>query len=98
MSLRMEQAGPWAAKALLAKVYLTSGELSQAAVLLEDVYANSGYGLHNSWADLFNDNAELNQDEILFAGSVHFGGTGTRIGTGKLFCAQRIFVFCLFRT
>ncbi len=70
------QAGHWAAKALLAKVYLTTGDQGNASILLEDVYANSGYGLHNSFPDLFNDDAELNQKEIMFAVRFTTGGLG----------------------
>ncbi len=70
------QTGHWAAKALLAKVYLTRGDLAEASPLLEDVYANSGYGLHSSYPDLFNDDAELTQNEIMFSVRFTTGGLG----------------------
>ena len=69
-------AGHWAARALLAKVYLTTGDQALASTLLEDVYANSGYSLHSPYADLFNDDAELSQNEIMFAVRFTTGGLG----------------------
>ena len=68
--------GTWAAKALIAKVYLTTGELALASALLEDVYTNSGYELHGSYPDLFIDDAELTQNEILFSVRFTTGGLG----------------------
>lgn len=62
------KATAWSAKALLAKVYLTldvprSGD---ALTLLDDIIANSGYGLESDYARVFSINNEVNK-EILFA-------------------------------
>ncbi|GHV25454.1 membrane protein [Bacteroidia bacterium] len=57
----------WAAKALLAKVYLTLKRYGEAYSLLLDVYRNSGYGNPSlSYADIFDISKEMNK-EILFA-------------------------------
>lgn len=57
----------WSAKALLAKVYLTlpTPRAADALTLLNDVIANSGYGLETSFANVFSINNEMNR-EILF--------------------------------
>jgi hypothetical protein len=57
----------WSAKALLAKVYLTlpTPRPADALVLLNDVIANSGYGLLSNYADVFSISNEVNK-EILF--------------------------------
>jgi len=62
------KANSWAAKALLAKVYLTwpVPRAADALTLLNDVIANSGYGLESSFARVFAINNEMNK-EILFA-------------------------------
>jgi hypothetical protein len=61
------RANAWAAKALLAKVYLTlpSPRTADALTLLNDVISNSGYGLETSFANVFSINNEMNR-EILF--------------------------------
>lgn len=71
----------WAAKTLLAKVYMTLGELSEARPLLLEVEntAVSGYRLLPNYADVFSINNEVN-DELLFsvrykAGSIGLGCT-----------------------
>jgi hypothetical protein len=69
-------AGHWAAKALLAKVLLTRGDISPATDLLEDIVENSGYSLHNSYPELFSDASELSQDEIIFTVRFTSGGLG----------------------
>jgi hypothetical protein len=69
------RANSWAAKALLAKVYLTLNQKSQALPLLDDVIANSGFGLLSSYADVFSINNEMNK-EILFAVRYKAGGFG----------------------
>lgn len=56
----------WAAKALLAKVYLTRNKKAEAITLLQDVRANSGYGLQANYANVFSVTSEMN-NEILFA-------------------------------
>jgi starch-binding outer membrane protein, SusD/RagB family len=70
----------WAAKALLAKVYLTINDKASATPLLQDVITNSLYGLvttgtPNAYASVFSENNELNK-EILFAIRFKSGGIG----------------------
>ncbi|NJM78446.1 MAG: hypothetical protein HC854_00215 [Flavobacterium sp.] len=63
------RATAWAAKALLAKVYLTRGQKSEALTLLNDVITNSGYSLltgTSGYANVFSANNEVNA-ELLFA-------------------------------
>jgi len=67
----------WAAKALLAKVYLTLGRKADASLLLNDVITSSGYGLETSYADVFSISNEMNK-EILF--TVRFKGGGLGMG------------------
>ncbi|MCD0489972.1 RagB/SusD family nutrient uptake outer membrane protein [Pedobacter sp. MC2016-14] len=69
------RATSWAAKALLAKVYLTLNQKPAALSLLDDVISNSGYGLLPSYADVFSINNEMNR-EILFAVRFKSGGVG----------------------
>ncbi|MCX2449750.1 RagB/SusD family nutrient uptake outer membrane protein [Pedobacter sp. PLR] len=69
------RATSWAAKALLAKVYLTLNQKNLALPLLDDVLLNSGYGLLNSYSDVFSINNELNK-EILFSVRFKAGGFG----------------------
>lgn len=73
------KANAWAAKTLLAKVYLTLNRKSEAIPLLNDVIANSGYGLLTSgltpYADIFSISNEMNR-EILFAVRYKAGGIG----------------------
>ncbi|MEO7444782.1 MAG: RagB/SusD family nutrient uptake outer membrane protein [Ferruginibacter sp.] len=68
-------ANSWAAKALLAKVYLTQNKKAEAITLLQDVIANSGYGLQPTYASVFATSNELNS-EILFAVRYKSGGIG----------------------
>lgn len=66
----------WAAKSLLAKVYLQLGQLNDARTLLRDVELNSGYGLVLSgYADVFSVNNEMNK-EIIFNIRFKEGGYG----------------------
>ncbi len=67
-SNNLGRANAWAAKGLLAKVYLTLPvpRSADALTLLNDVIANSGYGLESSFARVFAINNEMNK-EILFA-------------------------------
>lgn len=69
----------WTAKALLAKVHLTLNRKADAIPLLNDVIANSGYGLLTSgltpYADVFSVSNEMNR-EILFAVRYKAGGIG----------------------
>lgn len=81
----------WAAKGMLAKVYLTLGRKAEAATLLQDVITNSGYSLQASYANVFSITNEVNS-EILFAvrykaGGIglgsHFGNTFAPLGSGS---------------
>jgi len=74
--VRYGAAGHWAAKALLAKVYLTLGRRGEAEQLLEDIVANSGFELHHTFSELFGDATEASQNEILFAVRFTSGGLG----------------------
>lgn len=67
-STDLGRANAWSAKALLAKVYLSlpAPRAADALTLLNDVIANSGYGLESSFARVFAINNEMNK-EILFA-------------------------------
>ena len=69
------RATTWAAKALLAKVYLTLNQKTLALPLLDDVISNSGYGILPSYSDVFSINNEMNR-EILFAVRFKAGGVG----------------------
>ena len=85
------RATSWAAKGLLAKVYLTLGRKTDAIPLLQDVISNSGYSLQSVYANVFSISNEMNS-EILFAvrykaGGIglgsHFGNTFAPIGSGS---------------
>ena len=69
------KANAWAAKALLAKVYLTLNRKAEAIFLLQDVINNSGYKLVSNYADVFSINNEMNA-EILFTVRFKAGGLG----------------------
>lgn len=69
------RATTWAAKGLLAKVYLTLGRKAEALTLLDDVIVNSGYGLESTYSNVFSINNEMNK-EILFAVRFKAGGLG----------------------
>ncbi len=69
------RASSWAAKALLAKVYLSTNRAASALPLLEDVISNSGHGMLSAFADVFSINNEMNK-EILFAVRFKAGGLG----------------------
>ncbi|MBA7519284.1 SusD-like protein P25 [subsurface metagenome] len=75
----------WAAKTLLTKVYLTLNthdDLLKAESLLLDIKNNSGHALELNYADVFDDNNEMN-NEIIFA--IRFksnvGGLGNHLTT-----------------
>ncbi|MFZ4107046.1 RagB/SusD family nutrient uptake outer membrane protein, partial [Flavobacterium sp.] len=72
-SLDLGRANVWAAKALLAKVYLTRGRQTEASTLLDSVIASSGYSLQSNYGNVFSVNNEMNS-EILFA--IRFKGGG----------------------
>jgi hypothetical protein len=69
----------WTAKTLLAKVYLTLNRKADAITQLNDVVANSGYGLITTgaspYADVFSVSNEMNK-EIMFAVRYKAGGIG----------------------
>ncbi len=69
-------AGYWSASSLLAKVYLTRGDQSNAELLLEEIVTSSGYELHGNFEEIFDDATESSQNEILFAVRFTTGGLG----------------------
>ena len=72
------RANSWAAKALLAKVYLTLNRKSEAEDKLDDIIdGKSGYGLESSYDRIFSTSNEMNK-EILFA--IRFKGGGLGMG------------------
>lgn len=83
-SADLGRANAWAAKALLAKVYLTLNRNLEALPLLNDVIDNSGYGLLSSYADVFSINNEMNK-EIIFAVRYKAGGLGIGSPFANLF-------------
>lgn len=74
-SADLGRATSWAAKGLLAKVYLTLNRKGEAIPLLQDVISNSGYALQSSYASVFSITNEMNS-EILFAVRYKAGGFG----------------------
>lgn len=77
---QLGHANSWAAKALLAKVYLTRyqlGDKEAAVVLLNSIIDSSGYDLLPNYADVFSVSNEMNK-EILF--SIRFKGGGLGMG------------------
>ena len=82
----------WAAKGLLAKVYLTQNKKAEAITQLQSVITNSGHALQSTYANVFSISNEMNS-EILFAvrykaGGLGLGGTFANtfapLGTGSL--------------
>lgn len=69
------RATSWAAKTLLAKVYLTLEDYVQAETLLLDVEQNSGHKLLDTYEEVFDISNELNE-EIIFAVRYLKGGYG----------------------
>jgi hypothetical protein len=76
-SLDLGRANVWAAKALLAKVYLTLGRQPEASTLLDSVITSGGYSLQSNYGSVFSVNNEMNS-EILFA--IRFKGGGLGMG------------------
>lgn len=78
----------WAAEALLAKVYLTLGQKTDAIPLLTDVISASGHSLITAgttpYADVFSATNELNA-EILFAIRFKSGSLGYGSSLSNLF-------------
>ncbi|WP_418263222.1 RagB/SusD family nutrient uptake outer membrane protein [Flavobacterium faecale] len=84
------KATAWAAKGLLAKVYLTRGQKSDALPLLTDVIANSGHSIltgTGAYANVFSSTNELNA-EILFAIRFKSGGLGYGSSLANLFSSN----------
>jgi hypothetical protein len=79
----------WAAKTLLAKVYLTLEDYESAETLLLDVEENSGHSLLSSYEDVFDISNELN-DEIIFAVTYLKGGYGLGSPFANFFAAVNI--------
>jgi starch-binding outer membrane protein, SusD/RagB family len=71
----------WAAKGMLAKVYLTLNEKASAIPLLQEIIANSGYGLQTTYSNAFAITSEMN-NEILYSVRYKSGnlGLGSRFG------------------
>lgn len=79
----------WAAKALLAKVYMTRGEVNETTrALLKDIYDNSGYRLMTTYENVFDIANEVNE-EILFAIRYKSGGIGLGSIFGNRFAPQQ---------
>ncbi|MBP1677896.1 MAG: SusD family protein [Bacteroidetes bacterium] len=79
----------WAAKTLLAKVYITQGLVNETTRnLLKDVYENSGYRLMTTYESVFSINNEVN-DEILFTVRFKSGGLGLGSIFGNRFAPQQ---------
>ncbi len=76
----------WAAKTLLAKVYLTRGELAEAKKLLENVKTSSGHKLLPDFAEIFSINNEMNE-EIIFAVRYRANNAGMGNPFGNYFAA-----------
>jgi hypothetical protein len=74
----------WAAKGLLAKVYLTLNRKTEAITQLQDVVLNSGYSLQSNYANVFSISNEMNS-EILFAIRFKAGGLGLGSSFGNTF-------------
>lgn len=83
-SANLGRANTWAAKALLAKVYLTQNKKTEAATLLQDVIANSGYGLQPNYISIFSIANEMS-NEVLFAIRYKAGGFGLGSNLPNLF-------------
>ena len=78
------RANSWAAKALLAKVYLTLNRKAEASVLLQDIISNSGYSLQPNYAAVFSTVNEMNS-EIMFAVRYKAGKLGLGSPFANLF-------------
>ena len=74
----------WAAKALLAKVYLTLDRKAEASTLLNSIITSGGYSLQTTYESVFSINNEMNS-EILFAIRFKAGGLGLGNPLSNLF-------------
>lgn len=85
----------WAAKSLLAKVYITLERWSEAKPLLEDIKDNSGYKLlKTSYSDVFSTSNEMNS-EIIFAVRYKAGGYGLGSPFANNFAPANSFAFVI---
>lgn len=78
------KANAWAAKGLLAKVYLTLNRKADAIPQLQDVITNSGYSLQSTYPAVFSTGNEMNS-EILFTVRYKAGGLGLGSSFGNDF-------------
>jgi len=83
-SADLGHANAWAAKALLAKVYLTLDRKPEAATLLNSIISSGGYSLQSTYESVFSINNEMNS-EILFAIRFKSGGLGMGNPLSNLF-------------
>lgn len=74
-SANLGRANSWAAKALLAKVYLNLNRKADAIPLLQAVINTSGHGLQANYSNIFSIANEMN-NEIIFAVRYKAGGLG----------------------
>jgi starch-binding outer membrane protein, SusD/RagB family len=84
------KATAWAAKGLLAKVYLTLGRKSEAVPVLADVIANSGHSIltgDTGYSSVFASTNEMNA-EIVFAIRFKSGGLGYGSSLSNLFATN----------
>jgi starch-binding outer membrane protein, SusD/RagB family len=81
LPVNVGRATSWAAKGMLAKMYLTLNDKAAAIPLLQDIITNSGYSLQTSYANVFSISNEMN-NEILYAVRYKAGnlGLGSRFG------------------
>jgi hypothetical protein len=86
-SANLGKVNSWAAKALLAKVYLTLNRKTDAIPLLNDIITNSGYGLVAAYADVFSSTNEMNR-EVMFAIRYKAGGIGQGSPFPNLFAPE----------
>jgi starch-binding outer membrane protein, SusD/RagB family len=81
------KATSWAAKGLLAKVYLTLDRKADAELLLKNIVSSSGHSLVSTYANVFSVNNELNS-EILFAIRYKSGGINLGSPLANLFAPR----------
>lgn len=82
------RATSWAAKSLLAKVYMTLNKIDNETLnLLEDIYQNSGYSLLQNYSDVYSISNEVN-NEIIFTIRYQSGGIGLGSPFGNYFAPQ----------
>lgn len=79
------RASKWAAKALLAKVYLTKKDYVNAAITLNEIISSGQFGLLSSYASVFNNSTPYltSSKEVLFSVQYMSGqiGQGSSIST-----------------